>query len=84
VRHNVAEHKIAGYRNVFVALKEPGAPPGDIDADQMDAVADLADRYSFGQIRATHHQNLLLADVRQADLYPLWHALKAQNGWRRR
>ncbi|MDG4562612.1 MAG: nitrite/sulfite reductase [Candidatus Competibacter sp.] len=78
VRHNVAEHKVAGYRNVFVALKEPGAPPGDIDADQMEAVADLADRHSFGQIRATHHQNLLLADVRQADLYPLWHALEAQ------
>ncbi|HPE72384.1 MAG TPA: nitrite/sulfite reductase, partial [Candidatus Competibacter sp.] len=78
VRHNVAEHKVAGYRNVFVALKEPGAPPGDIDADQMEVVADLADRHSFGQIRATHHQNLLLADVRQADLYPLWHALEAQ------
>jgi sulfite reductase (NADPH) hemoprotein beta-component len=78
VRHNVAEHKVAGYRNVFVALKEPGTPPGDITADQMDAVADLADRYSFGMIRSTHHQNLLLADVRQADLYPLWHALKSQ------
>ena len=78
VRHNVAEHKVPGYRNVFVALKEPGVPPGDIDADQMDAVADLADRYSFGQIRATHQQNLLLADVRQADLYPLWHALKGR------
>ncbi len=78
VRHNVAEHKAPGYRNVFVALKEPGVPPGDIDADQMDAVADLADRYSFGQIRATHQQNLLLADVRQADLYPLWHALKGR------
>ncbi len=78
VRHNVAEHKVAGYRNVFVALKEPGAPPGDIDADQMEAVADLADRYSFGQIRVSHHQNLLLADVRQSDLYPLWHALEVQ------
>ena len=78
VRHNVAEHKVTGYRNVFVALKEPGAPPGDITADQMDAVADLADRYSFGMIRSTHHQNLLLTDVRQADLYPLWHALKSQ------
>ncbi|HRE55230.1 MAG TPA: nitrite/sulfite reductase [Candidatus Competibacter sp.] len=77
-RHNVAGHKVAGYRNVFVALKEPGVPPGDIDADQMDAVADFADRYSFGQIRATHHQNLLLPDVRQADLYPLWRALEAQ------
>jgi sulfite reductase (NADPH) hemoprotein beta-component len=44
----------------------------------MDAVADLADRHSLGLIRSTHHQNLLLTDVRQADLYPLWHALKAQ------
>ena len=78
VRHNVTEHKVAGYRSVFVALKEPGTPPGDITADQMDAVADLADRYSFGMIRSTHHQNLLLTDVRQADLYPLWHALKSQ------
>ena len=78
VRHNVAEHKVAGYRNVFVALKDPEVPPGDITAEQMDAVADLADRYSFGQIRATHHQNLLLADVYQGDLYALWQALKAQ------
>ena len=77
VKHNIAPHKIAGYRNVFLALKEPGAPPGDISADQMDAVADLADRYSFGMIRSTHHQNLLLTDVRQADLYPLWQALKS-------
>ncbi len=76
VRHNVADHKVAGYHNVFVALKTPGVAPGDITADQMDALADLADRYSFGQIRATHHQNLLLADVRQADLYPLWQDLQ--------
>ncbi|HRF43920.1 MAG TPA: nitrite/sulfite reductase [Candidatus Competibacteraceae bacterium] len=78
IQHNVAAHKVAGYRNVFVALKEPNVPPGDITAGQMDEVADLADRYSFGMIRATHHQNLLLAGVRQADLYPLWHALKGQ------
>ena len=78
VRRNVADHKVAGYRNVFIALKEPGTPPGDMTADQMDAVADLADRYSFGMIRSTHHQNLLLTDVRQADLYPLWGALQAQ------
>ena len=77
-RHNIADHKVAGYRNVFVALKTPGVAPGDITAAQMDALADLADRYSFGQIRATHQQNLLLADVRQADLYPLWHALQTQ------
>ena len=78
VRHNVAEHKVPGYRNVYLALKQPGTPPGDITADQMDAVADLADRYSFGQIRSTHQQNLLLADVRQADLHPLWQALVTQ------
>jgi len=77
-RHNIADHKVAGYHNVFVALKTPGVAPGDITAAQMDALADLADRYSFGQIRATHQQNLLLADVRQADLYPLWHALQTQ------
>jgi len=76
VRHNVADHKVAGYRNVFVALKTPGVAPGDITADQMDGLADLADRYSFGQLRATHQQNLLLTDVRQADLYPLWQALQ--------
>jgi sulfite reductase (NADPH) hemoprotein beta-component len=78
VRHNVAEHKIPGYRNVFVALKDPGVPPGDITSEQMETVANLADQYSVGQIRATHHQNLLLADVRQADLYTLWQALAAQ------
>lgn len=76
MRYNVAEHKIAGYRNVFLALKTPETPPGNITSEQMEAVADLADRYSFGQIRSTHHQNLLLADVRQADLYPLWQALQ--------
>lgn len=79
VRHNVAEHRIAGYRNVYIALKAPGIPPGNITSEQMDRVADLADRYSFGQIRSTHHQNLLFTDVQQSDLYPLWQALAAQN-----
>lgn len=78
VQRNVADHKVPGYRNVFVALKAPGMPPGDITAEQMDVVAKLADRYSFGQIRSTHQQNLLLTDVRQADLYSLWGALAAQ------
>jgi sulfite reductase (NADPH) hemoprotein beta-component len=79
VRRNVATHKVAGYRNVFIALKAPLTPPGDMTHEQMDAVADLADRYSFGLIRTTHQQNLLLADVRQADLYPLWQALNELN-----
>ena len=74
LKRNTAGHKVAGYRNVFVALKPFGQAPGDITAEQMDAVADLADRYSFGQLRSTHTQNLILADVRNADLHALWQA----------
>ncbi|WP_305909242.1 nitrite/sulfite reductase [Methylomarinum sp. Ch1-1] len=77
VEHNTVGHKIAGYRNVFISLKAPDSPPGDITANQLDAVADLADQYSFGQIRTTHRQNLVLADVRQADLFELWQQLDA-------
>lgn len=77
LKRNTAGHKVAGYRNVFVALKPFGQAPGDITAEQMDAVADLADRYSFGQLRSTHTQNLILADVRNADLHALWQALDA-------
>ncbi|HYE35852.1 nitrite/sulfite reductase [Methylocaldum sp.] len=76
-RHNTFAHKVAGYRVVFLSLKTPGTPPGDLSASQMDMVADLADRYGFGEIRVTHTQNLVLADVRQADLYELWQSLKA-------
>lgn len=79
VRYNVAGHKVPGYRAVFISLKAHRVPPGDMTHQQMDAVAELADRYSFGQIRSTHDQNLLLADVRQVDLYPLWQALRALN-----
>ena len=75
VKHNTAEHKIAGYRAAFVSLKAPDLPPGDMTDKQLDAVADLADAYSFGEIRATHRQNLILADIKQADLYPLWQKL---------
>jgi sulfite reductase (NADPH) hemoprotein beta-component len=75
VRHNVVAHKVPGYRAVYISLKAPTAPPGDATSDQMDAIADLAERYSFGQVRVTHEQNLLLADVKQSDLYPLWQAL---------
>jgi sulfite reductase (NADPH) hemoprotein beta-component len=76
-RHNTADHKVPGYRIVFVSLKPPGKPPGDLTEGQMDALANLADRYSFGEIRVTHTQNLVLADVRQADLYPLWQNLRS-------
>ena len=76
VGRNVHAHKIPGYAAVTLSLKRAGVPPGDATADQMDAVAELADRYSFGELRVTHEQNLLLADVRQSDLYALW--LEAQ------
>ena len=75
VKINTAEHKQPGYKAVFISLKAPTSPPGDITAGQLDAVADLADRYSFGLIRTTHRQNLVLADVKQADLFPLWEKL---------
>jgi sulfite reductase (NADPH) hemoprotein beta-component len=78
-RHNTVAHKVPGYRAVFLSLKAPGTTPGDLSDSQMDAVADLADRYSFGEIRVTHTQNLILADVRQSDLYALWQKLKALN-----
>ena len=76
VTRNVVNHKVDGYRIVYVSLKAPGAAPGDISSQQMDVVADLADRYSKGMIRTTHDQNLVLADVKQQDLYQLWHDLE--------
>jgi sulfite reductase (NADPH) hemoprotein beta-component len=75
-RYNTKAHKVAGYRAVFVSLKKPGVPPGDATAAQMDLIADLADRYSFGEVRVTHTQNLLLADVEQGKTYELWLALE--------
>jgi sulfite reductase (NADPH) hemoprotein beta-component len=72
---NVALHKRPGYAIVFVSLKPHGRPPGDISADQMDAVAELADRFSFGEIRSTHDQNLVLADVEIGDLEAVWKRL---------
>ncbi len=75
VKHNTADHKVSGYRAAFVSLKAPDSPPGDMTDEQLDAVADLADAYSFGEIRATHRQNLILADIKQADLFPLWQKL---------
>src|SRR5687768_14543668 len=75
VRGNVVEHKVPGYAIVNISLKAPGKVPGDITADKMDAVADLADRYSMGEIRVTHRQNLVLVDVKQSELYELWQKL---------
>jgi sulfite reductase (NADPH) hemoprotein beta-component len=76
-RRNVHPHKAPGYAAVTLSLKKTGVPPGDATAEQMDAVADLADRYSQGELRVSHEQNLILADVRQADLHALWREAKA-------
>src|SRR6478735_2457165 len=76
VKRNVHAHKVPGYAIVTLSLKRPGVPPGDATSDQMDAVADLADRYSFGEIAASHEQNLILRDVKQADLFDVWTQLK--------
>jgi len=76
-RRNVHPHKVPGYRAVTLSLKKTGVPPGDATADQMDAIADLAERYSSGELRVTHEQNLVLADVARHDLLALWEALRA-------
>ncbi|HUR41715.1 MAG TPA: nitrite/sulfite reductase [Verrucomicrobiae bacterium] len=76
VEHNTWPHRVPGYRAAFVSLKPRGGTPGDCSSAQMDALAELADKHSFGEIRTTHDQNLLLGDVKVADLYPLWQALQ--------
>jgi len=77
VKYNTADHKVPGYRAAFLSLKAPDSPPGDMTDAQLDAVADLADKYSFSEIRSTHRQNLVFADVKQADLFELWQQLDA-------
>jgi sulfite reductase (NADPH) hemoprotein beta-component len=74
-RNSVFTHKVQGYAIVTVSLKPVGAPPGDATAEQMDALADLADKYSFGEIRVGHEQNLALPHVAKRDLPALWKAL---------
>jgi sulfite reductase (NADPH) hemoprotein beta-component len=71
-KRNVHPHKQPGYAAVTLSLKKTGVPPGDVTSGQMDAIADLAERYSFGELRVSHEQNLILADVRQRDLAQLW------------
>jgi sulfite reductase (NADPH) hemoprotein beta-component len=78
LKRNVKPHKAPGYAAVLLSLKKTGVPPGDATAEQMDFIADLADRYSFGEIRPTHEQNLVLADVRQDQLFALWQEAKAR------
>jgi sulfite reductase (NADPH) hemoprotein beta-component len=77
LERNVARHRQPGYAIATISLKPEGGVPGDIDADQMEAVADLAERLSLGEIRTTHQQNLVLPHVRKRDLYELWSLLQA-------
>ena len=74
-KYNTVDHRVSGYRAVYVSLKAPDSPPGDITAEQLDALAELADQYSFGEIRSTHRQNLVLADIKHSDLLALWQKL---------
>ena len=78
-RHNTFAHKQTGYRVVNINLKRAGIAPGDITDAEMELVADLADQYSFGELRTTHEQNIVLADVPQRDLYALWQQLDQAN-----
>jgi sulfite reductase (NADPH) hemoprotein beta-component len=79
VARNVAEHKNADYAAVTISLKREQIAPGDANADEMDAVADLADRFSQSEIRVTHTQNLVLPYVARAQLFDLWRELEALN-----
>lgn len=74
------DHKQPGYKAVVLSLKPTGVAPGDVTDKQLEAIADLADNYSFGEVRATHEQNVVLADVREADLFEVWQQAKA-NGF---
>ncbi len=75
---NVKPHKVSGYAAVLLSLKRSGFAPGDVTADQMDAAANLAEQFSLGELRISHMQNLVLADVKRSDLIDLWEAVKAQ------
>ncbi len=76
-KRSVHAHKVAGYAALTLSLKAPGVAPGDISAEQMETVADLADRFGFGELRVSHEQNVVLPDVRQSDLYEVWKIARA-------
>jgi sulfite reductase (NADPH) hemoprotein beta-component len=77
VKRCVHPHKMAGYRAVTLSLKKHGQAPGDASSAQMHTVADLADAYSFGELRVSHEQNLILADVKLSDLFAVWEKARA-------
>ncbi|AMM27228.1 nitrite/sulfite reductase [Acinetobacter sp. IRS14] len=76
---NTHAHKVKGYRIVTISLKRAGIAPGDMTTEEMNFIADLADKYTFGELRTTHEQNIALADVPQKDLFDVWQALEQQN-----
>jgi sulfite reductase (NADPH) hemoprotein beta-component len=78
-RHNTHAHKVPGYRIVTISLKRAGIAPGDLTDKELEMVADLADKYSFGELRNTHEQNIVLADVPQKDLVELFETLNQHN-----
>lgn len=77
IKRNVNDHKKPGYSIVTLTLKKTGTPPGDASDKQVDTIADMADKYSFGEVRVTHDQNIVLADVPQNMLFELWSEAKA-------
>ncbi|MCW5752276.1 MAG: nitrite/sulfite reductase, partial [Alphaproteobacteria bacterium] len=77
VRANVVAHRAPGHAIANISLKKPGAIPGDASATQMEGIADLAERYSRGEVRVAHEQNLVLPHVRMRDLHALWQGLIA-------
>lgn len=79
LQRNVHPHRVAGYASVTLSLKATGVPPGDITADQMEAVARLSEAYGYGEVRVSHEQNLVLADVRRSQLFALWEELRLLN-----
>ncbi|KJZ16692.1 MULTISPECIES: nitrite/sulfite reductase [Halomonas] len=76
VTNNVTDHKVPGYKAVTLSLKRSGHSPGDVTSEQMAQIADLADEYSFGELRVTHEQNLVLSDVAVDRIEELWHKLE--------
>ncbi|EKU57314.1 MULTISPECIES: nitrite/sulfite reductase [Acinetobacter calcoaceticus/baumannii complex] len=76
---NTHKHKVTGYRIVTISLKRAGVAPGDMTSDEMHLIADLADKYTFGELRTTHEQNIALTDVQQKDLFEMWQVLDHAN-----
>ena len=75
-KHNLVKHRQAGYAAVVISVKSPGRPPGDLTSKEMRHLATLAEAYSFGELRVTHEQNLVLPHVLEKDLYALWQVLE--------